>query len=222
MKKTLFFFSLITSLLFISISCHQSDPDPCDSRYCLNGGSCIEGECDCPTGYYGVNCQNEMACDPDTPCENGGACYNGSCNCPPEYEGPLCSTEKTPQYVGVSRIEIVKFPPFKPNGDSWDMNGNGPDIFPALFKGEKIEWASKEEYEDADHQSNYYRFDNIKHVFSSPGEKHQLYIYDREASGSERMGGVEFIPFVKGEGFPKNKRLSSGKYEFVIYFTYIL
>ncbi|XP_078322377.1 uncharacterized protein LOC111105160 [Crassostrea virginica] len=39
---------------------------------CQNGGSCLEGKCVCPEGYYGNGCQDE--CDgPDT-CNNHGAC----------------------------------------------------------------------------------------------------------------------------------------------------
>lgn len=30
--------------------------DPCKDVTCLNGGTCLEGTCECPTGYEGVDC----------------------------------------------------------------------------------------------------------------------------------------------------------------------
>lgn len=31
--------------------------DPCKDQYCLNGGDCLDGDCECPTGYYGTHCE---------------------------------------------------------------------------------------------------------------------------------------------------------------------
>ena len=33
--------------------------DPCDDVTCLNGGTCFDGNCGCPTEYEGVNCGTE-------------------------------------------------------------------------------------------------------------------------------------------------------------------
>lgn len=30
--------------------------DPCDEVTCLNSGVCIDGSCDCPTGFIGADC----------------------------------------------------------------------------------------------------------------------------------------------------------------------
>lgn len=33
--------------------------DPCKDVSCLNGGTCLEGTCECPTGYEGTDCGTE-------------------------------------------------------------------------------------------------------------------------------------------------------------------
>lgn len=43
--------SLIVVVLFIT-SCS----DPCEDIICLNGGICIDGTCDCPEGWTGIDC----------------------------------------------------------------------------------------------------------------------------------------------------------------------
>jgi len=48
--------------------------DKCLNQSCLNGGECLDGYCECPSGYYGINCENTTG---------GGAgyiCSGGNCN----------------------------------------------------------------------------------------------------------------------------------------------
>jgi len=49
-----FKFLLATSLLTILISCSS---DPCEDTVC-GIGTCVEGTCDCPPGYYGPSCED--------------------------------------------------------------------------------------------------------------------------------------------------------------------
>lgn len=57
MKRSTFLLLAFLSMntLFYS-SCGKDDP--CDLITCLNGGVCINGECDCPEGYEGPDCSN--------------------------------------------------------------------------------------------------------------------------------------------------------------------
>ena len=53
--------------------------------------------CECPTGYNGTNCEEDInECDPD-PCQNGGACLTVDdsymCACPPGYTGTNCEED---------------------------------------------------------------------------------------------------------------------------------
>lgn len=57
MKKiNLYLASVVAAATFSLTSC----VDPCKDVVCENGGTCIEGTCDCATGYEGDNCADEM------------------------------------------------------------------------------------------------------------------------------------------------------------------
>lgn len=61
--------SIILKLALIVItflSCSKKDDDsnknsdPCAGIVCLNGGTCVNGECDCPDGYSGPACGDQV------------------------------------------------------------------------------------------------------------------------------------------------------------------
>lgn len=83
-KPILFLLMLSSTLLMI-----QSCNDNCDDIECLNGGSCIDGSCDCPDGYSGTNCKTVDLCFGVT-CQNGGDCVDGTCKCPDGFYGTSC------------------------------------------------------------------------------------------------------------------------------------
>ncbi len=68
--------------------------DKCKDITCLNGGSCIDGACNCVNGYTGDRCQTSK-CEGVT-CMNGGSCINGACNCVNGYTGDRCQTAPAP------------------------------------------------------------------------------------------------------------------------------
>ncbi|MCG8332224.1 MAG: calcium-binding EGF-like domain-containing protein [Chitinophagales bacterium] len=48
---------LLSALLFATCSKEDdSPPDPCEGIVCENGGSCVNGVCDCPEGWEGADC----------------------------------------------------------------------------------------------------------------------------------------------------------------------
>src|SRR3990167_6773530 len=55
MKKLLFLPMLVLTLT----TCKKKDAlsEPCATVTCQNGGTCKDGTCICPNGYYGVNCE---------------------------------------------------------------------------------------------------------------------------------------------------------------------
>lgn len=92
-------FLLVVVCCFYSCNNNPADTDdtttqtdPCDTITCLNGGTCVDGECLCPNGFTGERC--ETAIDPcaTVNCLNGGTCLNGECNCPSGYTGTRCET----------------------------------------------------------------------------------------------------------------------------------
>jgi hypothetical protein len=83
-------FAFSTLLLAVFLFSCGDDDDRCEDLTCFNGGTCLDGICECPPGYVGFNCQDLDYCD-TLDCLNGGTCDLGVCDCPPFYSGPTCA-----------------------------------------------------------------------------------------------------------------------------------
>ena len=106
------YFLFFIGLLGLGLSACQEDP--CADRDCQNGGICIDGRCDCPEGFVGVNC--ELAtdpclnknCDPDrsASCQSNA---NGEarCICEDGFEGELCQAQWTDKYPAQYEVEEI-------------------------------------------------------------------------------------------------------------------
>jgi hypothetical protein len=47
-------------LLFSVIGFLSCIKDPCESNFCNHGGVCMDGSCDCPDGYAGSHCVDQV------------------------------------------------------------------------------------------------------------------------------------------------------------------
>ncbi|GMS88863.1 hypothetical protein PENTCL1PPCAC_11038, partial [Pristionchus entomophagus] len=69
--------------------------DGCQADTCLNGGSCEENVCVCPSPYTGTHCQETLPCKDY--CLNGGTCVEVEdkpvCQCPLRNSGKQCEKE---------------------------------------------------------------------------------------------------------------------------------
>ncbi|GJM17608.1 MAG: hypothetical protein DHS20C13_29350 [Thermodesulfobacteriota bacterium] len=78
-------------LMFFGLGIINSCADECDNVVCLNGGICDNGECFCPNGFSGIDCEIEDVCiTHNIDCQNGGTCLDGLCDCLDGYLGTNC------------------------------------------------------------------------------------------------------------------------------------
>jgi len=95
MKNIIFCLLAFASLCIISCS----DEDPCADLNC-GTGTCVDGTCDCPDGFSGVNCEIEDLCF-NANCVNGTCDEDtGDCICNEGYEGENCEVEQRAKYLG--------------------------------------------------------------------------------------------------------------------------
>lgn len=77
------------------------DGDPCSLAPCQNGGVChydgATASCECPSGFTGQFCEQNINDCPANACENGGTCVDGvnsySCACPAGTAGEHCEID---------------------------------------------------------------------------------------------------------------------------------
>lgn len=61
MKKSKLISAIASGVMLFGLVLVQNGcKDPCKDVECLNGGTCVEGDCECATGYEGTDCADEM------------------------------------------------------------------------------------------------------------------------------------------------------------------
>ena len=72
--------------------------DDCKDVTCNNGGTCVEGVCECPDNYFGDAC--------DVQCVEGTFSAN-VCECNDDYEGDACDILSREKFLGAFSVAEV-------------------------------------------------------------------------------------------------------------------
>jgi hypothetical protein len=81
MKKltSIFSFATISISAMLCMGTLSGCADKCKDQYCLNGGDCLDGDCQCPSGYYGTHCQSQSSSGGSSSgSSSGGSTSSGS------------------------------------------------------------------------------------------------------------------------------------------------
>jgi hypothetical protein len=208
---------LILTLLIATTFMGCKKDDPCEDVTCLNGGECVDGTCDCPTGYSGPTCADYDACINVT-CQNNGVCVNGTCVCPTGYTGANCSSEATPSSMRITKIVVTNF-----FNSGWDtFPASSPDIYINVGTGTSCSTGlyASGRYQDAYPGPNYDFVPNNPLVISNPTSPISICLYDYDVSGDDFMAGVNFNPYQSGADFPAMRTVSVSGLTCDVYFTY--
>lgn len=218
MKQQRWISLMIWGMILIGLtSCKK---DPCKTTTCLNGGVCDNGQCDCPPGYSGAECEYYDTCY-GVKCQNGGNCINGQCKCPEGYTGPDCSLQATPVKIYISRIDIIRFPATD-QGAGWDVT-SGPDIYPILLEEERVKWNSNRFLQNASPNAEHYFIPDPAILIDDPNGRYTLRVMDYDDfDAHDFMGGIYFSIYDKTNGFPAEKIIDAeGAVAFRLHLKYV-
>jgi hypothetical protein len=199
--------ALLIAVLLPLSGCKKDDPDPCQGKTCLNGGTCVSGTCSCANGYTGANCETPPDACVGVTCLNGGYCANGACVCPQGYTGSNCSQQVTPTAIRINSIKVTSFPATD-GGAGWDLT-SGPDIYVKLTLGSTAIWESPNYFQNADPAQDYTFTPNPTFNLTSPNSQYTLTLYDYDdLDADDWMGGINFTPYSSSNGFPTTINLA--------------
>ena len=141
-----------------------------------------------------------------------------------------CVFEKKPKSIKINKIDILKFPEFKPDRSTWDLKylGQSPDVRrPDLVWDIRQVGSSTKLFKlsDSSRDSNAQQGKVYPHSFTNPltiqkGISYVFYLYDYDTTSSDDAMGT--VPFQVPDGYPDSKTFESSNDEIHIkvYFTY--
>lgn len=194
------------SLLTISTGCSGDDDptDPCAGIECKNGGACVNGICECPEGYDGADCGNEMVPD------NIRITKITYTKIPAKHDdgtnwdaGPLPDA-----YPGLNVIVYRDVDP-NPNVEDWTPT-----------------WVSKTDIgtiNNADPTQQHVFVPSSPILLSYPEQRYRISLYDEDGindGDDELMGGITFIPYTPGQGHTVQIVQENSKVRFILDVTY--
>lgn len=119
------------------------------------------------------------------------------------------AVKSAPKYIKILKVSLDKFPPTKSNGGGWDTNGTGPDLYFTINYNGVEKYNCVDEYRsDFSGSSTSWVLKDQFHL-DYPLDKYTISLLDNDYPlGHDVMGGIEFTPYVEGNGYPSQIILS--------------
>lgn len=228
--KTSSLLYLISFFLLILIACSEDDdneapanPDPCADVNCQNGGTCVDGQCNCLEGFIGPFCETRDPCA-DINCLNGGVCIDGICDCPPRYTGVNCQEENTASSIILKKV-ILRNWPSTDFGANWDEPACGAaaaDLYITLSNNQGFSYTS-EVYPNATAGTEYTFSQGLPLSSDQPEGSFQFRIFDQDSAAcapdDEMVFGQGAIYFDQN-GLPDSARFTNNNYQVDFFIDY--
>lgn len=182
--------------------CSSCKDDPCDGIICLNGGECVNGDCECPEGYEGADCGNEKVPD------NIRIAKITYTEIPSEKSnGDPWDPGQSPNSNPGLTVRVLRDVDPDPNAETWS-----------------VLWDSEPDlgiYDNANPNQVQVFTPSIPVLLGSPQQKYRISLYDWDGPGDlELMGGQTFVPYTPGQGHPVQIIQANSKVRFVLDVTY--
>lgn len=137
-------------------------------------------------------------------CDNGANCVEGVCVCAEGWKGERCNVEISPSSVEIRSILIERLPASNLNGNPWDRDTTGPDVY--FLISEAVNSQLIERYRsivlsDTGTTGLYFDLEGQNVILNNPASPHAVIINDQDDSTFQNMGSAGFIPYQAGLGF---------------------
>ncbi|MBW8051719.1 MAG: hypothetical protein FVQ77_15545 [Cytophagales bacterium] len=146
-------------------------------------------------------------------CQNSGTCNEGTCKCPAGFSGTFCGTEVTPTTITLTKVVMDQFPPLD-NGSDWDgalCGGANPDISIGLWNGSSYIYTSGTYSDVVPGTQKTYTL-GLPITINNPTGTYAVDLFDDDTgvcAPDDYMGGLEFVPYTSGNGFPSTIRVDN-------------
>lgn len=194
----------VASLLVVSTGCPGSGKpdDPCEGIICINGGTCVNGICECPEGFEGADCGQEKVPD------NIRIAKITYTKMPEKKDnGDTWDVGAFPAAFPGLKVIVYRDSDPDPNDENWV----------AIWDSENDIGLKN----DANPTQTQVFVPTLPTILNNPEQKYRVSLYDWDPGPVEEfMGGITFVPYAPGQSHPAQIIQENSKVRFVLDVTY--